>query len=535
MDLTRVFVRLLTAGFGITFAAHALAKSATSITVAKWSRFDLTLKSSVPYANPLQSIALDAVFVSPLGETNHVAGFWDGDKTWRVRFSPDFPGKWTYRTICSDSANTSLDNQIGEFTCTAALTRHALDRRGPIRVARDHRHFEHADRTPFLWLGDVAWNAARLSELDSWQLYSAVRASQKFTASHFVIAPGKDLRGETAVSGNEIISLNLNFFRRLDEKIEALNDAGLVAAIVPLQELANTESELPEKQAALLLRYAVARWGANKVAWILAVEGDTLGKKVDRWKRIGREVFGNIAHAPVILTPGETHWLLDEFRDEDWVDAFGFSNNATGEDALQWMLAGPLSVEWRKSPARPILSLSAPPEAAPDGGDARRMLSWSLLMNPSAGASYAATPIANWDTNLVTNPVMIPRNLPAWRNALFSPGARSIAPVAEFFGSIDFASLRPASSALSVQPGLQAPRRHVAAAVNEAKNLTLVYVPEDRAVELALGAVPKSPSVNWFNAGTGDHSPALAVLKTTSCQFATPAAGDWLLVLKSEK
>src|SRR6185295_9575937 len=106
----------------------------------------------------------------------------------------------------------------------------------------------------------------------------------------------------------------------------------------------------------------------------------------------------NSTHAPVILAPGETHWLLDEFRDEEWVDAFGFSNNATGDDAMQWMLAGPLSVEWRKSPPRPILSLTAPPETAPDGGDARRMLWWSLLMNPSAGASYAATPIANWDT-----------------------------------------------------------------------------------------------------------------------------------------
>jgi hypothetical protein len=28
---------------------------------------------------------------------------------------------------------------------------------GPIRVAASHRHFEHADGTPFFWLGDTWW------------------------------------------------------------------------------------------------------------------------------------------------------------------------------------------------------------------------------------------------------------------------------------------------------------------------------------------------------------------------------------------
>ena len=57
-------------------------------TTPKWQRFELTLKSSVTYTNPIQEAEMRVLFVSPLGETNRVYGFWDGGKTWRVRFQP---------------------------------------------------------------------------------------------------------------------------------------------------------------------------------------------------------------------------------------------------------------------------------------------------------------------------------------------------------------------------------------------------------------------------------------------------------------
>jgi hypothetical protein len=101
---------------------------------------------------------------------------------------------------------------------------------------------------------------------------------------------------------------------------------------------------LPESEAILLMRYAVARWGADKVAWIIAFEGDGAGQRVDRWKKIGRAVFGGTVHRPVMLLPGETPWLLDEFRNEDWMDALGCQTaRALDEDSLQWLLTGPLT------------------------------------------------------------------------------------------------------------------------------------------------------------------------------------------------
>ncbi|HXS69779.1 MAG TPA: DUF5060 domain-containing protein, partial [Candidatus Polarisedimenticolia bacterium] len=97
------------------------AASAKVMLVPKWSQFERSFKSSIDYQYPLQQCTLRVSFVSPGGETNTVFGFWDGNKTWRVRFSPDQPGRWTYHTSCSDFANRNLDDQTGEFLCTSIV------------------------------------------------------------------------------------------------------------------------------------------------------------------------------------------------------------------------------------------------------------------------------------------------------------------------------------------------------------------------------------------------------------------------------
>jgi hypothetical protein len=65
--------------------------------------------------------------------------------------------------------------------------------------------------------------------------------------------------------------------------------------------------------------------------------------------------------------------------------------------------------------------------------------------------------------------------------------------------------------------------------------LALVYVPEERSLDLALDALPPSPAVTWFNPRTGQSISAVGVVGSRSCQFPTPGAGDWLLVVKAPR
>src|SRR5258705_936245 len=116
--------RKLAQRFGLVICFLLLPMTSPAVTqssklplVAKWERFDQTFKSSVAYSNPVQQATLTVAFTSPMGETKTVTGFWDGGKTWHVRFSPDRLGRWSYATTCSDPENKRLRNQTGGVPC----------------------------------------------------------------------------------------------------------------------------------------------------------------------------------------------------------------------------------------------------------------------------------------------------------------------------------------------------------------------------------------------------------------------------------
>ena len=506
--------------------------SARMTLIAKWGRFDQTFRSGVSYENPVQQCSLKAIFVSPDGETNTVFGFWDGGRNWRVRFSPTLPGHWTYRTICSDPGNRGLDHQTGEFLCTSPTEQDRFEQHGPVQVARDHLHFEHADGTPFFWLADAAWNAPRQAALRDWITYTQIRSGQKFSAVEWAVTPGLDGWKHSAFSGKGKIEIDPEYFQRLDEKVEMMNRAGLLSVIAPVWG-EGVMNELPDEQVALLIRYMVARWNAYDVAWLLALNANPDA----HWERIGQEAFGGITHAPVIVFPGEVTSGFGEFRNQDWMDAFGFGlgQNMT-DDALKWLVAGPLMREWNLQPSRPFINVCPPLENGLavrrqqriNADDCRHVAWWSLLVVPTAGTSYGAQDVANWNTK--------PQDkLPTWQLSLFLPGAKQMGNVAGFFASIDYDGLLPEWHAVAVQPGHISPGRYTAAAETESKDLELTYVPVDRTLELYLEALSPSPGIQWLNPRTGQMSPAVAVVGMRTCQFPTPDTGDWVLVMKGGK
>ena len=122
-----------------------------------------------------------------------------------------------------------------------------------------------------------------------------------------------------------------------------------------------------------------------------------------------------------------------------------------------------------------------------------------------------------------------------WRKALFMPAGKQMSYLARLMNSVDFWRLRPEQKAIAAQPGQESPARFIVAAATAAKDLSLVYVPEDRTLELLLDALPRSPSVGWFNPRTGENNPAVAVVTGSACQFPTPDPGDWLLMTKAGK
>ena len=145
----------------------------------------------------------------------------------------------------------------------------------------DRRHFEHADGTPFFWLGDTWWMGLceRLKWPEEFQTLDRDRKTKGFTVIQIVAGlypdmPAFDPRGSNE-SGIPLGSRTTAGFARsisieADLRLAYLADQGLVPCVVMAwgYHLPWLGVERMKKH----VRYVIARYGALPVVWCMAGE-----------------------------------------------------------------------------------------------------------------------------------------------------------------------------------------------------------------------------------------------------------------------
>jgi uncharacterized protein DUF4038/uncharacterized protein DUF5060/collagenase-like protein with putative collagen-binding domain len=518
--------------------------SANAQSVPIWSRWEQGFTAGAT-ASPETDFTVE--LTSPTKKVLTVTGFWDGGTSWRVRFMASETGKWTFRTH-SMPVVPGLDGQAGEFICQGKAGTTRFLQHGAVRVSKNGRFFEHADGTPFLWVGDTCWYGPILSTKQDWNTYLADRVSKRFDVVHFnVVAPRNgvavDENGEISFSGENPIRINPRFYQRLDERIDAVNSHGLLAAIVLTWGLRPVDSgnSLPETQVVRLIRYLESRYGGNHVVWIVTGDNYYKGADGERWKRIGRAAFDGRAHAPVTTHPAGMHWPWDSFRDEKWLDFIIYqSGHGDNADTLRWIHSGPPHQHWQDPPARPFINIEPPYEGhlgyhsrKPHSDYAtRRAIYWSLLNAPTAGVTYGAHGVWSWHTAVGQPPTDHPNTGVAktWREALPFPGSTQMKYLEEFFTSIAWWTLRPDDSLLTEQPGGDDPARHVSASRSEKGDLAVVYLPIGGSVKLRDGVLRTGLQAEWFNPRLGSRT---RIQSPRSSVFQAADQQDWVLLLRN--
>ncbi len=552
------------AWIGIILVVCAGVAQAQSVSV--WGRWEHAFDAR---ASAAPETELTVNLVSPSGHAFVASGFWDGDLTWRVRFMPTEAGHWRYRTQ-SMPVVAGLDGQSGEFRSEKAPATSRFLEHGPVRVAGNGRFFEHADGTPFFWMGDTVWYGAILSAAVDWETYLTDRAHKHFDVVHFnVIAPRNgvvaDANGQisfldaasveppshvkrllTHLGLYEPVPVRMNprFYRRLDARIDAVNAHGLLAGIVLTWAFRPEDSgnSLQEADLVRVIRYLVARYGAHHVVWILTGDSAYEGADGERWKRVGRTVFGGSPpHAPVTTHPGDMLWPWDSFRNETWL-SFLVYQSGHGDDAetLRWIHSGSPSQHWQDSPARPFINIEPPYEGhlgyqshkPHTDYSTRRAIYWSLLNAPTAGVTYGAHGLWSWHTAVGQPPTDHPGTGVArtWREALSFPGSTQMTYLDELFESIAWWRLRPDEGLIATQPAGDDPARHVAASRSEDGDLALLYLPVGGSATLKEGVLRDGLKAEWFNPRTGKRTP---VPTPRAGEFLAPDAQDWVLLLSA--
>ncbi|MDB5300722.1 MAG: alpha-L-rhamnosidase family protein [Phycisphaerales bacterium] len=236
---------------------------------------ELSFHSTSPHTDPFNQLEVDAVFTGKTGAMWRVPAFWDGGDLWKVRFAATDVGSYTYRTECTDASDAGLHARTGSVEVRAYTGDNALLRHGPIHVAADKRHFEHADGTPFFWLGDTWWMGLcnRLPWPDGFKALAADRKTKGFSVIQIVAGLYPDMGAFDPRGANEAgfpwekdyARIRPEYFDRADERIAQLVDQGLMPCVVGAwgYHLPWLGPEKMRKH----MRYISARWGAYPVIW----------------------------------------------------------------------------------------------------------------------------------------------------------------------------------------------------------------------------------------------------------------------------
>lgn len=261
---------------------HKSIRGAVEPAVEQWDVCELTLQGPAD-GNPFVDVVLSARFSCDETSTE-VAGFYDGDGVYRVRFMPPHPGRWRYETR---SNHKELSGETGSFTCIASSsTNH-----GPVRVNNTF-HFAYADGTPYRPIGTTCYAWTHQGEQIEEQTLATLKGSPfnklrmcvfPKNYSYNANEPPRYPYEGTAPDRWDFTRFNPAFFRHLETRIGQLREMGIEADLIlfhPYDVGRWGFDRMDEAADALYLRYVLARLSAYRnVWWSIANEFDFMKEK----------------------------------------------------------------------------------------------------------------------------------------------------------------------------------------------------------------------------------------------------------------
>jgi hypothetical protein len=407
------------------FSGTPAVRAAETVTAEANRLAEIAFTAQKEHGDPFNDLLLDVVFTTPKGEQIRVPAFWSGGGKWRVRYASAQVGEHSFRTVCSDTTDKGLHDVSGKIEIRPYRGDNPLYRHGPIRVAADHRHFEHGDGTPFFWLGDTWWMGLceRLKWPDEFKTLAADRRDKGFNVIQIVAGLYPDMGAFDERGRNEAgfpwerdyRRIRPEYFDKADERLLYLVDRGIVPCIVGAwgYHLPWLGVERMKKH----WRYLVARYGALPVVWCAAGEvnlpyylekgfpkgGD---KQTAEWENVIRYLrkinsFGRLITVhPTGLPPLSGRAL---YKDQGLLDFDMLQTGHGGQGDLAPTIRT-LRTSYKSKPTMPVVNGEVCYEALLGRIPAEvvRLMFWTEMLSGAAGHTYGANGI--WQLNRKDKP-----------------------------------------------------------------------------------------------------------------------------------
>ncbi|GAA5202623.1 DUF5060 domain-containing protein [Microbacterium jejuense] len=269
-----------------TVSTAASGAAANPKAVERWGVHEIVLNGP-DKGNPYVDVTVAAVYEGA-GQSITVPGFYDGDGTFRVRFSPPAAGEWRWRT----DSNLPALRQSGKVS----VVEPSPDNHGPVLVVPGGYHFVYADGSPYRQIGTTSYSWALQSD-EKCELTLDTLSKSPFNKIRMLVFPNVPaeatdpfVRTGTGLHDWDPTRIDPAYFRRYESRIERLLALGIQADVVLFQpyDTARGYSDMTRVDDERYVKYIAARFGAYRnVWWSMANEYDGIKTKtVDDWDHL---------------------------------------------------------------------------------------------------------------------------------------------------------------------------------------------------------------------------------------------------------
>jgi hypothetical protein len=521
-----------------------------------FDRCEIVLHNNKTYANPFMDVDIDAVFTHEDGTVISLPGFWNGDDEWKVRFSPNKLGVWTYTVTCTDAENASLTD-TGVIETEAIEPKTELEKHGYVKLTEGMRYLTYADGTPYFYLADTHWQMAdyeRLNECNypgcscgnQFKHLVDDRVKKGFTAYQTYFDSAESDGGGNKRRHNwwteKYTLINPKAFNdTMDVMMEYLASVGLTTSIgfgVHTNSIVAFGSEVPVLR---FTRYVVARYACYPVMWFTGQEiTDEHYNTLNIWRKAADLVSKldgyhrpNGAHMYPMTSDDHRARILDG---DEWHKMWFLQAGHGGFDALKTRHFYKSYYDNEK--VKPYFETENQYEDIYCGGfcghDSSRLGAWQAILSGAAGFTYGVTGVwaMGWDQK--KEPGWLIYSPEPWYIGMDKPGSTQMTYMKKFFDYVKWYELTPS---FGHEFGSFENRRRVAIA-SKGKDIIIYYLySPDEETGVLLGLKPDTRyQARWYDTATGKFIDLPDII-TSNGEYdipKKPSLRDWVLLLNTE-
>ncbi|HMO56741.1 MAG TPA: glycoside hydrolase family 140 protein [Roseiflexaceae bacterium] len=418
-----------------------------------------------------------------------------------------------------------------------------------LAVHHGGRFLVRPEGTPFLYLGDTAWELFHRLTREEAEIYLRDRAAKGFSVIQAVVLAELDgLRIPNRYGAIPLQDLDPTrpveaYFEHVDWIVHRANELGMFIGMLPTwgdkwnRRWGFGPEVFSPANAAVYGNWLGRRYRAADIIWILG--GDRVPETAEQYAIIRAMAegirSGDGGRHLITFHPHGQRSSAMYFHHEAWLD-FNMLQSGHTRDRDNYRS---VAEDYARDPIKPCMDAEPGYENHPHAFRAdtgrleavhvRRSAYWAMLAGGDGHTHGCHAILQKWQAD----PTPITFADTPWQQALGFAGATQMGHMRRLFESRPMLTRIPDQQLIASEIGEGA--QHVCAARDEAGSYAFVYLPAGRPVAVDLARLAGSHyAVHWYDPRSGTWHAAGVLEQTGICTFTPPSAADaddWVLVL----